>query len=128
MKLPIFISTVLIEIIVSFLPINTNAQIPIKSYDSQWKIVESYLNKDLPKSALPVVKKIYQQAKNEKQEAQLVKAVTYLIDLQSENQENAEVTSIQELEKEVSENTGAAKSILTSLLAKKYYQYYQNVR
>jgi len=128
MKLLVFYLFLFIILIISILPLKVNGQIVTKTYDKQWKIVENYLQKGLPKSALPEVKKIYQQAKNEKQEAQLIKAVNYLIDLQTENQENAAIISIQELEKEISENSGAAKSILTSLLAKKYYQYYQTVR
>jgi len=57
MKLSILISIALIIFIISFLPIDTNGQIVVKTYDSQWKIVEDYLNKGLPKSALTEVKK-----------------------------------------------------------------------
>ncbi|WP_221390185.1 alpha-2-macroglobulin [Dyadobacter sp. NIV53] len=103
-------------------------QTRIKTYDSRWKVAEDAIKKGLPESARKEVKKIYELAKTEKQEAQLIKAVIYMIDLQSENQENAAVLSIEELEKEISENQEPVKSILTSLLAKKYYQYYQTVR
>ena len=97
-------------------------------YESQWKNVTKYAENGLSKSALAEVKKIYQLAKKEKQDAQVIKAVVYMIDLQSENQENAEVNSITELEKEINTNKEPAKSILTSLLAKKYYQHYQQIR
>ncbi|GLU55788.1 alpha-2-macroglobulin family protein [Dyadobacter frigoris] len=97
-------------------------------YEAQWKSVKNYADKGLSQSALTEVKKIYQLAKKENQEAQVIKAVIYMIDLQSQNQENAEINSITELEKEINTNKEPAKSILTSLLAKKYYQYYQQIR
>ncbi|MCF0058426.1 alpha-2-macroglobulin [Dyadobacter sp. CY356] len=97
-------------------------------YESKWKNVTKYAEKGLSQSALTEVKKIYQLAKKEKQDAQVIKAVVYMIDLQSENREDVEVISIQELEKEINTNKEPAKSILTSLLAKKYFLYYQQIR
>jgi hypothetical protein len=107
---------------------HTNAQNIIKTYDTQWKIIEAYQTKGLPKSALEEVKKIYELAKKEKQDAQVIKAAVYMISLQTENQEDNGITAIRELEKEVAAATEPAKSILTSLLASQYHQYYQNIR
>ncbi|WP_229208899.1 alpha-2-macroglobulin family protein [Dyadobacter luticola] len=106
----------------------TNAQLAPKTYSPQWKIVEEAMQKGLPKSALEEVNKIYKQAKAEKQDAQVIKAVTHMIGLNAENQENFEQKSIDELKKEISETQGAVKAILTSFLAKKYLSYYYQHR
>src|SRR6266496_5308687 len=61
-----------------------NGQHPIKNYEKEWKKVEGFAKKNLPKSALIEVKKIYVLAKKEGQDAQLIKAVVYMIGLQQE--------------------------------------------
>ena len=66
--------------------------------------------------------------KKDKQEAQLIKAVLYMVDLQGKTWDENQITGIKELEKEVSLSNEPAKSILTSLLAKKYFYQYQTVR
>ena len=48
------------------------SQQPIKTYDKEWKQVNEFLKKSLPKSALEQVKKIYQLAKKNKQDAQVL--------------------------------------------------------
>ena len=101
MKLSALLSFCFITLFISFLPMHTNGQNLVKTYSSQWKIVEDAIKKGLPESAREEVKKIYELAKKEKQEAQLIKSTIYMIDLQSENQENAMILSIEELEKEV---------------------------
>src|SRR4051812_23176162 len=87
-------------IIIMCLAIPVGAQ--IKNYSAQWKKVDELIDKQkLPKSALEEVKKIYTQAKKEKQDAQLIKAVVYMVTLQDENRENAALLSIAEIEKEI---------------------------
>ncbi len=49
----------------------SNSQPAIKQYDKEWKKVEQFSQKGLPKSALEEVKKIYALAKKEKQDARL---------------------------------------------------------
>jgi uncharacterized protein (DUF2384 family) len=50
----------------------------IKNYDPQWKIVnELFEQKNLPKSALEEVKKIYALAKKDGQKAQIIKSLVY---------------------------------------------------
>jgi hypothetical protein len=72
---------------------HTNGQNIIKNYDAQWKIVEGHQTKGLPKSALEEVEKIYQLAKKEKQDAQVIKAAVYMITLQAENQEDHDIAA-----------------------------------
>jgi hypothetical protein len=107
---------------------HTNAQNNVKSYSAQWKVIEAYQKKNLPKSALQEVKKVYDLAKTENQDAQLIKAAVYMINLQNETREDAAAAAIAELEKEVSISSEPAKSILTNLLASTYYAYYQSIR
>lgn len=94
----------------------------------RWKNVEALMKKNLPKSALIEVKKIYELAKKEKQEAQVIKSLVYMAGLQSENRENNEVLSIKDLEKEITVATQPSKSILQSLAAEMYLNYFQDHR
>src|SRR5690349_21955293 len=74
----------------------------VKTYDAQWKNVNDlYEKKNLPKSALEEVKKIYAQAKRENQDAQVIKALSYMVMVQQEIRENSDVLSISEIEKEI---------------------------
>jgi len=101
---------------------------PVKKYDAAWKKVESLVRKSLPQSALAEVKKIYQLAKKEKQDAQIIKSLLYIAGLQAENRENNEVFSIKEVEKEIAGSKEPVSSIFNSLLAEMYWNYYQQNR
>ena len=46
----------------------TSGQQPLKNYEKEWKIADDFSAKNLPKSALAQVKKIYALAKKEKQD------------------------------------------------------------
>ena len=117
-----------ITLLIFYFPMNTNGQNTIKTYDQQWKIVEEHRQNKLPKSAMEEVKKIYQLAKKDKQEAQVIKAVVYMIELQADNREEYEISTISDLEKEIAESSGPARAILTNLLASNYYSYYSEAR
>jgi hypothetical protein len=112
----------------SLITMNSNSQTPVKNYDSAWKKVEGFVNKNLPASALTEVKKIYDLAKKEKQEAQVIKSLIYISSLQDENRENNAVLSITEIEKELAGTSGATNALLNCLLATKYWNYYQQHR
>nr|WP_295930756.1 alpha-2-macroglobulin family protein [uncultured Dyadobacter sp.] len=124
---PALMRYLFITIILS-LTMHTFGQTPIKNYAQEWKPVETLTGKGLNKDALEAVRKIYQLAKKEKQEAQVIKAAVYMIQLQAESREDHAVASIRDLETEIAGSTGAARSIMTSLLASQYYFYYQTVR
>lgn len=98
-------------------------------YEKEWMKVDDLIQKkNLPRSALEEVKKIYSRAKVEKQDAQVIKALVYMAGLQQENRENNELLIIKELEKEISINKEPASSILQSMLADLYWQYFQRNR
>ena len=80
---------------------NAYGQVPVKKYEKEWKKIEDFANKGLPKSALTEVKKLYDLAKKEKQDAQVIKSLVYMTGLQTENREDNEVFSIAEIEKEI---------------------------
>src|SRR5437763_13605696 len=74
----------------------------LKNYDSQWKVIDTLIQKkNLPRSALIKVKAIYNQAKKEGQDAQIIKCLLYIISLQDQLNENNEEISINNLEKEI---------------------------
>ena len=81
------LKTLLFTTLVSLIFIcNSFAQSPIKLYEKEWKKVDELVSKkNLPKSALTEVKKIYSLDKKEKQDAQVIKALIYMTGLQSEN-------------------------------------------
>ncbi|MFZ9386585.1 MAG: alpha-2-macroglobulin family protein [Chitinophagaceae bacterium] len=103
-------------------------QKPVRNYETQWKRVEEFTKKGLPKSALEEVRKIYALAKKENQDAQLIKSLVYITGLQQENRDDNEVLSISEIEREIATGPEPARSILQSLLADIYWNYYQQNR
>ena len=101
----------------------------VKNYEHEWTRVNDLLvQKNLPKSALQEVQKIYALAKKDKQEAQIIKALIYIVGLQQENRENNQTLAIKEIEKEIALNKEPAVSILKSLLAELYLQYFYQHR
>ena len=104
------------------------AQTPVKNYEKEWKQVDALVKKELPKSALEQVKKIYQLAKKEKQDAQLIKSLVYMTGLQKENTENSEIKAIADMEKEIGTSNEPVTSILKSLIAEMYWNYFQQQR
>lgn len=118
----------LLAVVFSLFHLTSISQQVIKTYEKEWKKVDDLRDKQLPKSALSEVKKIYALAKKEKQDAQVIKALVYLTDLQSENREANLDSSIAEVEKEIRQSQEPASSILSSLLADMYWNYYENIR
>lgn len=128
MKIAYTFGYYLIITIILSLTMHTYGQDPVKNYNAEWKKVDELTGKGLAKDALQQVKKIYGLAKQERQEAQVIKAAVYMTQLQAENRENNTIVSIKELEEEMAASTGPARSILASLVASEYYAYYQTIR
>jgi len=128
MKMPFIKPISLTLTLFSLFAMHISGQNPIRNYEAAWKKVEAFVEKGLPKSALTETKKIYDLAKKEKQDAQVIKSLVYMTGLQSENREDNEVFSIAEIEKEISISKEPVSSILKSLLAQFYYGYYQQNR
>ncbi len=107
------------------LSMSANSQVPVKNYEKEWKKVEAFIEKQLPKSALIEVKKIFDLAKKEKQDAQIIKAIVYIAGLQAENREDNDVFSIADIEKEIAVSKEPVTSILKSISAEQYQDYSQ---
>src|SRR5882724_329198 len=99
MKIQLSKNLFLVTILIGLSVLHANSQAPIKNYEKEWKLVEGFAKKNLPKSALTEVKKIYGLAKKDgsagsPQDAQIIKSLVYMIGLQQENREDNAVLSI----------------------------------
>ena len=116
-------------ILIFILITNGYSQTPVKTYQKEWKNVDDLITKKkLPKTALAEVKKIYALAKKEKQDAQIIKAVVYMVGLQRETREDNESLAIKEIENEIATAKEPVVSIFKSLLAGVYLNYFQQHR
>lgn len=103
----------------------THAQMK-KNYKTEWEKIDELIHqKNLPQSALGEVKKIYTLAKKEGQDAQVIKSLVYMVGLQEQTREDNIIKSIKEFEKEIAGSRQPVTSILQSLLAGLYWQYFQ---
>ncbi|HSV10483.1 MAG TPA: MG2 domain-containing protein, partial [Hanamia sp.] len=104
------------------------AQKTKSDYNTQWKKVENFQKKGLTKSALQEVETIYNDAKKNNNDAQIIKALLFKINLQQKIQEDASVKGIDSLEREIAIAKEPAKSILQSISAQLYWNYFQQNR
>ena len=92
-------------------------------YDKLWKEVESQEN-SLPKTAYDLVVKIYQLAKEEGQEDQLIKAILYKTKLTQKFEDKDPAAFILEMEEEQSQlRSSAASAVYASILGEMYSNY-----
>jgi hypothetical protein len=99
-----------------------------KTYESEWKEVESNVSKGLPQSALKIVDQIYLQSKAENNAPQFLKAAIYQIKLRSDYQEDFMETSIAQVKEELRISREPIRQILHSIEAELYWRYYQGNR
>ena len=92
-------------------------------YNSRWKKVSGFMNKNLPKSALKEVEEIYKQAQKDNNSAQLVKAIVHKLKYVVMVQENDLVKSLGDLQTEVKNAKFPVKPVLHSLMGEIYWQY-----
>jgi hypothetical protein len=89
-----------------------------------WKRIDSLLNTaGLPKSALKEVDLIYNAAKKEKNDVQLVKALIYKMTIADQLSDEGRYDNIKLIEKEITEAREPARSILHSIAGSSYLQY-----
>ncbi|HET6995516.1 MAG TPA: MG2 domain-containing protein, partial [Chitinophagaceae bacterium] len=74
------------------------------------------------------VRKIYTLAKKEKLDVQVIKSLLFMTLLQDQNRESNKDSSIRDMEKELATSQEPAASILSSLVAELYLNYYQSIR
>jgi uncharacterized protein YfaS (alpha-2-macroglobulin family) len=115
--------------LISFCRFSTlNAQKKNNEYISQWQKVEQLQKKGLTKSALEDVEQIYRSAKKDNNDPQVVKALLFKINLRQNIVEDASVKSIDSIENEIAIAKEPAKSILQSIAAQLYWNYFQQNR
>lgn len=97
-----------------------------RDYAREWKKIDSLIEKaGLLKTALKEVNAIYTTAKNEKNEVQVLKALTYRMSLNDQVSEQGKYENISLLEKEILSANEPAKSILHSITGGSYWHYLQ---
>lgn len=97
-------------------------------YGSEWKQVDKFIDKGLTQSALKEVDGIYQKAKKENQQAQVIKALVHQIQLREMFEEDTDISAIVALKSEIENSPEPARSILNALLADQYLSIYRAKR
>ena len=97
-------------------------------YARDWKQADSLAAKGLPKSALAIATRIYAEAKVQKNYPQVVKAAMHRMVFRSYADENAYVELVRSVKADINDTPEPARSILQSVLADIYWQYFQQNR
>ena len=97
-----------------------------ESYTNLWLEVVEFDNKNLPKSALAIVDSIYQKAKTENQQEQLIKTLFYKAKYQQIIEEQSFIKTIDFFKQEAELASFPNKQIIYSIIADQFWQYYQN--
>src|SRR5450755_1448099 len=93
-------------------------------YEKEWKLIDLLMSKkNLPKSALIEINKVYTAAKKDKLEAQWVKAIIYRDHLQETDDKSNISQTIAALENEIFSAPPRVAALLKSIEAEKLYQY-----
>ncbi|WP_207514916.1 alpha-2-macroglobulin family protein [Longitalea luteola] len=116
----------LLLICAALLVLVTNAQQRMKTYEREWKKIDSLIQKSgLTQSALAEVNQIYSLAKQEGNDAQVIKALLYRSELQQVREEDAFKKNIQQLETEIAASKDQVRAVLQSVTAQKYWNWFQ---
>lgn len=96
-------------------------------YNSKWKDIETQEENGMLKSVLPAVNSIYAQAKKDKNSQQIIRALLYQskIAIATSDDDNIELQIVESFQKEILEAKGMDKSVLQSMLAELYFNYYR---
>ncbi|WP_081740549.1 alpha-2-macroglobulin family protein [Aquimarina pacifica] len=97
-------------------------------YESDWKKVKDFDRQGLPKSALEIVEIIYDSAKKESNDNQVIKAFLHKAKYTLTLEENAQLTIIKEIKTEINKSEFPKKNVLESILGNLYWQYFQQNR
>lgn len=101
----------------------------LMNYEKAWIHIEDLINKKgLTETALKEVNQLFETAKKEKNASQQIKALVYKVHLRQIKEEDADLKTIKEIEQEIETAVEPVKSILYSLAAESYWNYFQNHR
>ena len=131
MKTQLFILTTCFVLIttgsICFAQSTKNPSLTSPTYADFWKAVEQNEKASLPKSALETINEIYTKALKGKNSPQLIKSLIYRIKMESAIDNDKFPQLIEEIEAYNETNTNVVeKSVLHSILANLYHQYYQS--
>ena len=98
-------------------------------YTSEWTKIDNLLNEErLPQSALKEIDKVYNYALSNKNYPEIVKAITYKLNAQSQTGDNSAQQNVEYLIAEASKLPQPARSVVYSFIGDFYKLYYQNNR
>ncbi len=99
-------------------------------FKSEWIRIDTLIIKqNQPKTALAAVNKVYEKAKQQQLQPQIIKCLVYRLSLEDRVFDNKPNNAISILENEIAVTKDeAAKSIIYCLLANRYQQYFNNNR
>ncbi|MAQ76112.1 MAG: alpha-2-macroglobulin [Aquimarina sp.] len=107
---------------------NTQLAMAQDTYPSEWKQVETFEQKGLPKSAIEVVEKIYSQASANNNTNQVIKALLYKSKYLLTLEEDAQLKIVNDFKTEIDKSEFPKRNILQNVLANLYWQYFQQNR
>ena len=124
-----FIKKILIPIFL-FCFYSLGAQTNDTTFRKEWIDIDStIIKKNLPKSALQKVNALYNKAKQQQLQVQIIKCLVYRMSLEDKVLDNKPNNAIALLQNEIADTKNdAVKSILYCLLANRYKQYFNNNR
>ncbi|GAB4031473.1 alpha-2-macroglobulin family protein [Spirosoma gilvum] len=117
-----------LSVLFVLITIAASAQSRQPDYARDWKRADSLANKGLPKSALDIANRIYKEAKAQKNYPQVVKAAMHRMIFRSFSDENAYAELVQSVQADINDTPEPARSVLQSVLADIYWQYFQQNR
>ena len=115
----------------AFLALTVSAQKspnPPSDYARDWRRADSLAANGLPKSAMAIATQIYKDAKTTQNYPQVAKAAIYRMIFRSYSDENAYVELIRSIQADIRHTPEPARSVLQSVLADIYWQYFQQNR
>lgn len=109
-------------------PVKSFAQQQLKINNKDFAKVDSLANQQKPKEALAIINSINKQARAQHNTTLLIKSAMYRIMFQGYLEEDAFTKVLNDLREDVSEAKQPEKSVLQSLLAETYWNFYQQNR
>ncbi|MBK7212216.1 MAG: hypothetical protein IPH88_02730 [Bacteroidales bacterium] len=97
-------------------------------YESDWKKTDSLMGLGQSKTALEIVNRIYDETKQQSNNPQFLKASIYKMSIKSTYEEDNLAKNIEETKADLKTATFPVNSVLHSILAELYWQFYQNNR
>lgn len=99
-----------------------------KDYKTEWKTIDSLINKGLPQSALAETEKLYIRVKTEGNTPQIVKTIIYKARLTDMREEDSYIKIFKLVEDEIKTAKAPLSNILYSVQAELFWRYYTSNR